>query len=157
MTRAQLLEAIHATTGLVHRARAEGWTCVELAPALGLNVHTLRRRVQVRPAAAELHGVAVTPPPPKPQHVPPPLPPEDRVWLTLPEALVVAGVKSKMTLYRWLRDGMLPNTRTDRTRFLYSRGDLERVSAGRRNGRGVIRSVIREADSRAAATCRPGR
>jgi hypothetical protein len=139
-TRRQLLEAIHATTGLVHRARAEGWTCVDLAPALGLSVLTLRRRCQVAPADPDdLRGVAVTPPPPKTKHKPPALPPAEREWLTMPEALAVAGIKSKMTLYRWMRAGLLPNTRTDRTRFLYSRSDLERVRNAPRNGRGVIR------------------
>jgi predicted site-specific integrase-resolvase len=64
----------------------------------------------------------------------------------MPEALAVAGIKSKMTLYRWLRDAMLPNTRTDRSRFLYSRSDLERIAAGPRNGRGVW--VLQPARSR---------
>jgi hypothetical protein len=136
--RRQLLEAIHATTGLIHRARAEGWTCVDLAPALGLSVLTLRRRCQVAPADPDdLRGVAVTPPPPKPKHKAPVLPPADREWLTMPEALAVAGIKSKMTLYRWLRIGMLPNTQTERTRFLYSRADLEAVAQAPRSGRGI--------------------
>lgn len=140
-TRRQLLDAIHGTTGLVHRARAEGWTCVDLAPALGLSVLTLRRRCHVAPADPDdLHGVMVTPPPPKPTHKAPALPSDDREWLTMPEALTVTGIKSKMTLYRWLRDGMPQNTQTDRTRFLYSRSDLERILALPRNGRGVIRT-----------------
>ena len=104
-----------------------------------MNVHTLWRRVQVTPADTELPGVAITPPPPKRDHAPPRLPPADREWLTLSEARAVAGIKSKMTLYRWLRAGTLPNTRTDRTRFLYSRTDLARLVARPRNGRGVIR------------------
>ena len=136
--RPQRLAAIRATTGLVHRARTEGWTCVELAPALGLSMHTLWRRVQVAPADEQLHGVVVTPPPPKNDHRPPPVPPEDREWLTLREALAVAGIKSKMTLYRWRSRGMLPNTKTNRTRFLYARTDLERMLRQPRNGRGVI-------------------
>jgi hypothetical protein len=145
-TRSQLREAIHATTGLIHRARAAGWTLVDLAPALGLKLRTVRHRVSAAPAPAELAGVEVTPAPPKLSHVPAPLPPEQREWLTSAEAMALAGIKAKMTLYGWRAAGLLPNTRLDAPGkgFLYSRSDIERVLAGPRNGRGVVRRSAEE-------------
>lgn len=132
--------------------RAAGWTLVELAGGGPFPLRTLRYRVLATPAPAELFGVEVTPAPPKLSHVPAPLPPEQREWLTSAEAMALAGIKATLTLYQWRAAGMLPNTRLDAPGrgFLYSRTDIERVLSGPRNGSGVVRrGAARGSSSRA--------
>lgn len=140
-TKSQRSTAIRATTGLIHRARSAGWTLVDLAAAGSFPLRTLRYRVLAAPAPDELLGVDVTPAPPKLSHVPAPLPPEQREWLTSAEAMALAGIKATMTLYQWRAAGMLPNTRLDAPGkgFLYSCTDIEKILDGPRTGSGVVR------------------
>lgn len=142
-TREQWLNAVRATTGLVRAAQAAGWTCADLAPALGMKVKTLRRRVTRVPHDAA-GGIEVTPAPPPAGHAAPPLPPEQREWLTSTQARELAGAISPLTLAQWHHAGLLPRTRTDApgNGYLYSRADIERVLAAPRNGRGVVRSAV---------------
>jgi hypothetical protein len=145
VTRRQYLAALRATTGLVHRARAEGWTYAELAPALGMKVRTLVGRVERAPAAInELCGVVITPPPPREGHSAPPLPLEQREWLTSVEARQFVGIRTTVTFSQWRRAGMLPRTRTDAPGkgYLYARTDLLRIINAPRNGRGIIRAAV---------------
>lgn len=73
------------------------------------------------------------------------IPAADGSWLDVNEACTYAGVCSK-TLTQWDRDGLLPLTRRlGPTRFLYDRGDLDRLRTARRTGRGIDHRAIRAA------------
>jgi hypothetical protein len=146
VTRPQRLAAVHATTMLILAARQEGWTISELAPPLDLSQVTVRRRIdraRHRPAA---HGLTIPPAPPPSDHVAPPLPVEEREWLTVHEASALAGVAPR-SLSQWWRAGLMPAThRAGKHRLRYSRTDLERIMTARRDGAfGVSWPVVRAA------------
>lgn len=140
--RDQWVHATRATARLAQAAVAVGWRIVEVAADLELPAGTLSARIRGLPDADDT-GLVVTPPPPPAGHVAPPLPVDQREWLTYGEAAQVAGV-SLGTVSQWHRAGLLPSTITGaKGRFLYSRTDLERIrSAPRRGTVGVDRPSV---------------
>ncbi len=131
-TQDQHQRAVRATSILAAAAVGSGWHGTEVAALLGISTSALHARMS-RVRDAPLVGLDVTPAPPPPTHSAPPLPVEQREWLTANEAMAMARISTR-TLHIWFHNGLLPRTRTDHARRLYARADLERIATSPRRG-----------------------
>ncbi len=124
--------AVREASGpLLAAAIDAGWSKTTLADAAGITPDTVRRRERNARTTrrGDSWGLAVESPP-RPAADPDPL------WLTPKRALAYTGV-TRNRLYEWRVLGLLPRTRLNGSghRWLYHRGDLDRLIALRGGGR----------------------
>ncbi len=123
--------AARAATGpLLAAAIDAGWPKTTLSDAAGINPDTVRRRESTARTTrhGQSWGLAIEPP--KPTPIP------DPRWLTPKQAQQHTGV-TRNRLYEWRVLGLLPRTRLNPSghKWLYHRGDLDRLIALRGGGR----------------------
>ncbi|WP_440306525.1 MerR family transcriptional regulator [Jatrophihabitans sp.] len=122
----------------------EGWRVTELLHPAGIGHRTANYRI----AEARQRGGQVGLMVPAPPSITRPVvarrvkPRRDPDWLTLGEAVRHTGAAG-VTINVWDKRGLLPNTRRLTARhFLYSRADLDRITAAPRTNRGVDRRAL---------------